>query len=60
LIFCRARDDFTNASQSRLGWCPGWVRISTMSPECSLYFNCTMRPFTFAPTQVFPTSEWMV
>ena len=55
----RERDDFTRLSQSRLGLCPGCVRISTMSPECSLCRSGTMRPFTFAPMQVWPTSVWM-
>ena len=52
LILLRARDVLTNASQSLLGWWPGWVMISTMSPLRSVERSGTMRPFTLAPTQV--------
>jgi len=56
LILLRARDDLTTPNQSRLGLCPGWVITSTMSPECSLWRSGTMRPLTFAPVQLCPTS----
>ena len=59
LILLRAREVLTKASQSLLGWWPGWVMISTMSPLRSDERSGTMRPFTFAPMQVLPTSEWM-
>ena len=56
LILLRARDVLTSASQSLLGRWPACVRISTTSPFFRLYFSGTMRPLTFAPTQVLPTS----
>jgi hypothetical protein len=57
LILLRARDVLTKASQSLLGSWPGCVMISTMSPLRRLERSGTMRPFTFAPTHVLPTSE---
>ena len=59
LILLRALDVLTIASQSLLGRCPVCVRISTTSPLRSADFSGTMRPFTFAPTQRLPTSEWI-
>ena len=41
---------------SHLGACPACVEISTMSPFRSFVRSGTIRPFTFAPTVVFPTS----
>jgi hypothetical protein len=57
LILLRAFEVLTIASQSLLGSRLACVWISTTSPLCSAYFNCTMRPFTFAPMQVLPISE---
>ena len=49
----------TKLSQSRLGpWGPRVVRISTISPFASSQSSGTIRPFTFAPTQRWPTSVW--
>ncbi len=60
LIFDRARVVTANFSQSLLGWAPGWVMISMVSPFWSLYFRGTMALFTLAPTHWFPTSVWML
>ena len=60
LILARAEPDFTYLSQSHEG--PllfGEVSISTTSPVCSTELSGTMREFTFAPTHLLPTSEWM-
>ena len=58
-ILLRAEGVFTMVSQSREGLALFCVRISTRSPTCRRYDKGTMEPFTFAPTQWFPTSVWM-
>ena len=55
---CRARDVFTKASQSRLGFCFAEVMTSTVSPFLSFRERGAMRPFTLAPAQWRPTSVW--
>ena len=60
-ILLRARGEATNCSQSRDGPAVAVfeVKISTVSPECSLVSSGTSRPLTRAPMQRCPTSVWM-
>ena len=57
-ILLRARVVLATASQSRLGWWPAWVTISTWSPFLRSVLSGTRRPLTRAPTHWWPTSVW--
>ena len=52
----RAREVFTNESQSRFGHCFGLVRTSIVSPFLSSRESGAIRPLTRAPAQCRPTS----
>ena len=58
LIFTLVEEPFTIFSQSQEGPFEFWeVITSTTSPTCSGVLSGTIFPFTFAPTQRFPTAE---
>ena len=60
-ILLRARGDFTNVSQSRVGPAFGDLEVntSTTSPCSSSDSSGTSRPLTRAPIVWCPTSVWM-
>ena len=60
-ILLRARGDFTNVSQSRVGPALGDLEVntSTTSPCSSSDSSGTSRPLTRAPMVWCPTSVWI-